>query len=210
MILLANLEDFEYTYLVESIVLASGSLRRQEYFKLLNLPFKIIAPSIEERNTNKLPAVDFASEMAKLKLKGVIDKLKGKNPIWVFAADTVVELEGTVFNKPESRDAAEDILKTLSGKEHNVITACALYNGRTAEIDCFPVLTKVRFAELGDNDLAWYLDTGEWQGAAGAYRIQGLGGCLITNISGSYSNVVGLPLREFYEMLIRNGYPYSA
>jgi septum formation protein len=195
---------------VESIVLASGSLRRQEYFKLLNLPFKIIAPSIEEHNTEKLPAADFACKMAKTKLDSVIDKLKGKSPIWVFAADTVVELHGTVFTKPASREAAGDILKTLSGNEHNVITACALYNGRTAAIDCLPVLTKVRFAELSESDLTWYLETGEWQGAAGAYRIQGLGGCLITNISGSYSNVVGLPLREFYEMLIRNGYPYSA
>jgi septum formation protein len=195
---------------MESIVLASGSLRRQEYFRLLNLPFKIIAPSMEEHNTKNLPAADFAGEMAKMKLENVLHKLTGKSPLWVFAADTVVELNGTTFAKPATREAAEDILKTLSGNEHNVITACALLNGRTAVTDCFPVSTRVKFAKLSEGELEWYLDTGEWQGAAGAYRIQGLGGCLITDISGSYSNVVGLPLHEFYEMLIRNGYSYRA
>jgi septum formation protein len=72
------------------------------------------------------------------------------------------------------------------------------------------VQSAVSVAPLSDKELEWYLNTGEWQGAAGGYRIQGLGGCLVTGIRGSYSAIVGLPLREFYAMLLESGYPFFA
>ncbi|MDR2864558.1 MAG: Maf family protein [Spirochaetaceae bacterium] len=193
---------------MESIVLASGSLRRQEYFKLLGLPFKIIPPLVEEKNTGGISPPDFAMAMAKKKVEKVIEDLKGKIPLWIFAADTLIAVEDRIFGKSSSREEAEETLKILSGKEHEVITACALFNGKANAIDCKPVSTHITFAQMSRSDLNWYLDTGEWQGAAGSYRIQGLGACFVSRINGSYSNVVGLPLREFYEMLLQNGYPY--
>ncbi|MDR3301087.1 MAG: Maf family protein [Spirochaetaceae bacterium] len=193
---------------MEPIVLASGSLQRKEYFKLLGLPFKIMSPLIEETNNDNLPARDFAMAMAKKKIEKVIETLSGKLPLWVFAADTIISFNNRVFGKSLSREEAGATLKMLSGNEHEVITACALLNGRTNTIDCKPVSTQVTFSALAVGDVEWYLDSGEWQGVAGAYRIQGLGGCLISKIVGSYSNVVGLPIHEFYEMLKANGYLY--
>ncbi|MDR3325059.1 MAG: Maf family protein [Spirochaetaceae bacterium] len=193
---------------MESIVLASGSLRRQEYFRLLGLPFKIIPPLIDETNSTGACAADFALKMASKKVQNVVESFCGEAPPWIFAADTVVSLEGKIFGKSFSREAAQETLKTLSGNEHEVKTACALFNGRSGACDHRLATTKVTFAALSREDIEWYLDSGEWQGAAGSYRIQGLGSCLVLKIDGSYSNVVGLPLREFYEMLKTNGYAY--
>jgi septum formation protein len=193
---------------MESIILASGSLRRQEYFRLLGLPFKIVSPRVDEANVDSLPVAEYAIETAKKKLQKVLTDVGGKKPLWAFAADTVIELGGHVFGKPPSREEAENYLRSLSGKEHSVITACALYNNRSGSVATISVSTKIYFATLTDDDIGWYLETGEWQGSAGAYKIQGLGGCFVQRLEGSYSNVVGLPLREFYQMLIENGYPY--
>jgi septum formation protein len=101
------------------------------------------------------------------------------------------------------------MLRALQGRDHQVITAVALYSGRANTIDCRPVLSDVLFSPLSEDQIEWYLDTGEWQGVAGAYRIQGLGGCFVSGIRGSYSSIVGLPLHEFYVMLRENGYPYG-
>jgi septum formation protein len=193
---------------MESIVLASGSLRRQDYFKMLGLPFKVRAPLVDETVIGNLKASDFALTMAQKKIEKIIENLNGKLPLWIFGADTIISFEGKVFGKSSTRDDAENTLRALSGKTHEVITACALFNGRVNKIDRLYVKTEITLAELTDETLNWYLDTGEWQGAAGSYRIQGIGGCIVENIKGSYSNVVGLPLHEFYEMLLRNGYPY--
>jgi septum formation protein len=90
-----------------------------------------------------------------------------------------------------------------------VITAVALFNGRARAIDCRSVVSAVSFAPLGEEEMEWYLNTGEWQGVAGGYKIQGLASCFISGLQGSYSAVVGLPLHEFYVMLKQNGYAYG-
>jgi septum formation protein len=95
-------------------------------------------------------------------------------------------------------------------REHDVVTALALYNGHQGIVDCRSNLSTVRFADLSEKEIEWYLDSGEWQGVAGSYRIQGIGGCFISEIRGSYSSIVGLPLHDFYVMLRENGYAYSA
>jgi septum formation protein len=101
------------------------------------------------------------------------------------------------------------MLKKLQGRSHEVVTAMALYNGKAKAIDCRSMVSDVTFAPLSQETIDWYLDTGEWQGVAGAYKIQGLAACLIAAINGSYSGIVGLPLREFYVMLQENGYAYG-
>ena len=98
------------------------------------------------------------------------------------------------------------MLKRLSENTHRVITALALYNRSTGEIICRNSITRVEFARLNNREIEDYLNTGEWDGAAGAYMIQGRGSILINEIKGSYSNVMGLPIRLFYEMLTDQNY----
>jgi septum formation protein len=101
------------------------------------------------------------------------------------------------------------MLSRLQGREHEVITAVSLYSGKAKTIDCRSVVSAVTFAALSKDEIEWYLNTGEWQEAAGAYKIQGLASCFVSRISGSPSSVVGLPIREFYVMLRENGYPFG-
>ncbi|MCL1930391.1 MAG: Maf family protein, partial [Treponema sp.] len=127
---------------------------------------------------------------------------------WVFAADTIVVLKNEIFGKPAGRDDARRMLERLAGQRHEVITAMALYNGRQKTTDSRSKTSEVAFAPLSGAEIDWYLDTGEWEGAAGAYRLQGLGACLIEAVNGSPSGVAGLPLRDFYAMLRDSGYLY--
>ncbi|GHT49408.1 Maf-like protein [Spirochaetia bacterium] len=191
---------------MEPILLASGSLRRQDYFKMLKIPFKILVPAIDETNQDNLNAEELCRNLAQRKVEKTISVLKDRMPLWIFGADTLISLDGDIFGKSEDRSHAKETLKKLSGKTHEVWTACALYSNRTRYLDCRCLKTNVTFADIDGETLEWYLDTCEWQGAAGAYKIQGLAACFITNIEGSYSSVVGLPIHLFYTMLIENGY----
>lgn len=155
--------------------------------------------------------------LALRKVSKAVEKLKagfsadsGKIPdLWVCGADTVIALEGKIYGKPLDRLDAGAMLKAFQGKTHEVWSAVALFSGRRDTFDCSSVVSYVTFAPLSEGEIEWYLDSGEWQDAAGAYKIQGLSSCFITGIQGSFSSIVGLPLREFYVMLRDNGYPYG-
>jgi septum formation protein len=194
---------------LEPIILASGSLQRQEYFRLLGLPFNIMPPLVDERTEEFSVPEEAAEGLAAGKVKRVIDILKGRASGWIFGADTIIVSGGAIFGKPEGREDAKKMLRRLGGRTHKVVTGMALYNGKTAVTDTRSVTSEVSFAALSEAEIEWYLDSGEWQGAAGSYRIQGLAACFITGIRGSPSSVVGLPIREFYVMLRDNGYSYG-
>ena len=194
---------------MESIILASGSLQRQKVFKMLGLPFSSAPANIDETLCSHTDPMLLTRELAMLKTERLFQKMKQK-PSWIFGADTVVAINEKIIGKPKDREDAGAILKELSGKQHNVITSIALYNVRKENIDTRTSCSTVTFAELSENDIEWYLDTNEWQGVAGAYRIQGIAGCFITRIEGCPSNVMGLPLNEFYAMLKDNGYLFGA
>jgi septum formation protein len=195
---------------MEPIILASGSPRRQEYFKLMGIPFSILPAEIDENMDAQTNPQKLTEELAVKKVQNVLKVMKDRLPKWVCGADTVIATENSIFGKPADREEAAQMLNMLSGKQHKVITAIAFYNGNELKIDRKSVSCTVSFAPLSAEEIEWYLDTNEWQGAAGAYRIQGLAGCFITQIKGSPSTVAGLPLREFYVMLRNNGYPYGA
>jgi len=195
---------------MESIILASGSLRRQEYFKLLGLPFNIFVTHIDESLTKQTDPEKLTAELAVKKVKTAMEVMKAAPPKWICGADTVITLGKSIFGKPENHDEAVEMLRKLSGKQHTVFTSVALYNGNKKKIDCRTASCKVEFAPLSEEEIKWYANTNEWQGVAGGYRIQGLASCFITQIKGSSSTVMGLPLREFYVMLRDNGYPYGA
>jgi septum formation protein len=195
---------------MEPIILASGSRKRQEYFKMLGLPFSILPALIDENVITQTDPVKLTCKLAVKKVEKVIEIMKGRIPKWICGADTVIAVDKKIFGKPESREKASEMLKRLSGKQHKVVTSVALYNGETKKIDHRSASCAVTFAPLKEEEISWYLDTNEWQGVAGAYQIQGLGACFITQIKGSPSAVAGLPLQEFYAMLKANGYPYGA
>jgi septum formation protein len=188
------------------IILASGSPRRQEYFKMLGLPFTVVPSSIDESLIKHTNPVKLTRELAIKKVEKVIKEMNNQ-PNWVCGADTVIAKSGKIFGKPRDRKDAAFMLKELSGKQHKVVTSVALYNGK--KIDCRSSVCSVTFAPLSEKEIDWYLDTNEWQDAAGAYRIQGLAACFIVKIKGCPSAVTGLPLNEFYDMLKINGYPYG-
>jgi len=176
----------------------------------MGLPFSILPAVIDESLNAESNPKKLTEELSVKKVQKVIEVMKDRLPKWICGADTVIATESKIFGKPANREEAAQMLKNLSGKQHKVITAVALYNGNDKKIDCKSVSCTVCFAPLSQQEIEWYLDTNEWQGAAGGYRIQGLAGCFITQIKGSPSVVAGLPLREFYVMLRDNGYPYGA
>jgi septum formation protein len=194
---------------MEPIILASGSPRRIDYFRLLGLPFSCVSPDVEETFDEKAAPQAAAEELALKKVRKIVETRKSEAPLWVCGADTLIAMEGKIYGKPRDRREAGNMLRLFSGNTHEAISAVALYSGRTQKTDCRSVASAISFASLSDGEIEWYLDSGEWQDAAGAYKIQGLASCFITNISGSYSSIVGLPLREFYIMLRDNGYPYG-
>jgi len=193
---------------MEPIILASESPRRKELFELMGLPFTCMSPDIDE---SILPGCDprnVVKEFAIKKVEKIVDTLPD-NPLWVCGADTLVSLDGIIYGKADNRSEAKETLSALQGKTHEVLTAIALYSGKTGKTDCRIITGNVTFASLNSGEIDWYVDTEEWKGAAGAYRIQGKASCFITEIQGQYSTIMGLPLREFYVMLRDNNYPYG-
>ena len=195
---------------MEHIILASESPRRQEFFRLLGLPFSCIAPHVDESIDEHAEPKAAVEELAQRKVRKAVEMLTDDPPLWVCGADTIIALDGRIYGKPRDRLDAGDMLRALAGRSHQVWSAVALYSHRAQTLDCRSVASDVCFAPLSAGEIEWYLDSGEWQDAAGAYKIQGLASCFISSINGAYSSIVGLPLREFYVMLRDNKYPYGA
>jgi septum formation protein len=193
---------------MEPIILASGSPRRQDFFRLMELPFICTPAEIDETPLPGLNPRQAAEELALRKTLAVAATEKAEAARWVFGADTMVVLGGEIFGKPANRNIAKVMLERLAGQRHEVITAMALYNRQSQKTVCRSAVSTVTFAPLVGVEIEWYLDTGEWEGVAGAYRLQGLGACLIESVNGSPSAVAGLSLRDVYAMLRDNGYPW--
>ena len=192
---------------MENIILASSSPRRQEILKALGIPFQVILPNIDEssfytRNASELPEI-----LAKAKAQAVVRSRPAKQFFpWVLGADTLVVMGNKVYGKPKDHEEAFEFLSALQDRTHHVITALALYNGRNHVTTVRSASTKVTFAPMSKEEIEWYIDTGDWHGAAGGYRIQGMASCFITKIEGTNSCVVGLPIFELYDMLKEQGY----
>jgi septum formation protein len=166
-------------------------------------------PLIDESAGGITDPQRLAEDISVRKVKKIIDLMKGRLPLWICGADTIISVDGEIYGKPRDRDDAQRMLQKLRGREHQVVTGVALYCGRTGAIDCRSVVSSVSFAPFSDSELEWYLNTGEWQGVAGAYKIQGLAACFVSGVRGSPSSIAGLPMHEFYVMLRENGYPYG-
>lgn len=192
---------------MEPIILASSSPRRQEILKMLDIPFQVILPNIDETLTSSVDTEDIPELLAREKVSTVIHSLPSQQEIqWVLGADTVIVKNGRIFGKPQSADEAAEFLKEFQGSTHTVITAVVLYNGKQKSTTSRVAKTKVTFAPMTDDEIQWYLESGEWHGAAGGYRIQSLASIFIEKIEGSQSCVTGLPIHELYDMLKEQNY----
>ncbi|MEW5816821.1 MAG: Maf family protein [Spirochaetota bacterium] len=191
-----------------TIILASSSPRRRELLAQMGLPFSVFPVNIIE-DFGELPSITQAEVLARAKVEALARLYPGDDLYWGLGADTIIEAAGKKMGKPGGREEAKEFLLSFSGQQHLVVTGLALYVGDRQRIEGTHAVTEVYFSGLTPDIVDWYLDTGEWEGAAGGYRIQGKGACLVEGIKGSYSNVMGLPIRTFFDMLLRNNYPIT-
>lgn len=187
---------------LKPLVLASGSPRRQEFLRGLGLDFTVAAPTAPE----PLPAPQEAPQA--FALRAARAKAAEVAPLYpaaaVIAADTVVALEGEIMGKPASEDEAAAMLRRLAGRGHVVCTGCCLRLPEGRE-EAFCATSKVIMRAWPDAALRAYAAGGEPADKAGAYAIQGQGAFLVEQISGSWTNIVGLPLAELLDVLLAHG-----
>ncbi|WP_350313135.1 Maf-like protein [Dickeya fangzhongdai] len=178
------------------LYLASASPRRRELLTLLDLSFDILKIDVaEQRKPDETPE-QYVSRLACDKAAAGVATAPVDLP--VLGADTIVVLNGQVLEKPRDEEDAARILRALSGQRHQVMTALALADRR--ESVSARVVTEVQFRTLSDDEITQYIASGEPMDKAGAYGIQGKGGCFVKSIFGSYHAVVGLPLVETLEL----------
>lgn len=179
------------------LVLASQSPRRAELLNQLQVPFTTLALDLDESMIGVEEPADFVTRLARLKAATGLERDGGDNP--VLGSDTIVVVGNTVLAKPENKEDCLRMLRMLSGKTHQVMTAVAV--AQKERIRSVLVATEVTFKRLSNAEMDWYWDTGEPCDKAGSYGIQGLGGQFVKQIKGSYSAVVGLPLYETSQLL---------
>ena len=187
------------------MILASNSQRRQEILKDAGFNFRVITSNIEETSDKKI-ITEKILDIAEKKLEQI-----AKNNVneFILAADTVVELNKNIFGKPKDRKEAFKFLKLLSGKIHKVITAYVFKNISKNILIREVVISEVKFFDLDDETINWYLDTGEPFDKAGAYGIQGYGRVLVEKIDGDYYSIMGFPISNFLKNLRKIGYKIS-
>ncbi|WP_273760403.1 Maf family nucleotide pyrophosphatase [Bartonella sp. ML70XJBT.G] len=198
------------------LVLASASPRRLALLAQIGLdPHEVYAANIDETPKLREHPANLAKRLAKEKaLKAQeallwryqIDQENATRKMIILAADTVVAVGRTILPKPEGEDEAYECLRFLSGRSHKVYGAiCALNEAKQITVKL--VESRVRFRRLTAPLMETYIATGEWEGKAGGYAIQGKAGAFVVHIAGSYSNVVGLPLAETMDLLTNYRYP---
>lgn len=188
-----------------ALILASASPRRRELLARVGVPLEVIPADADETPRAGEPAVAYAERLAADKAALVVEARPGR---WVLAADTVVEIEGAILGKPGDRDEARAMLRRLLGATHRVTTGFAVLGpggaGRVAS-----VTTEVSMRDAVDAEVEGYLDSGEWRGKAGGYAVQGIAAALVTEVRGSITNVIGLPLAEVVVALRELGAPVA-
>jgi septum formation protein len=195
---------------ITKLVLASGSPRRLQLLNQAGIePDHLVPTEIDETPRKMELPRNYAVRLAREKIEKAIESVQ-RDPSFgepfILAADTVVSVGRRILPNAELLEEAEDCLRLLSGRAHRVHTAVAMVTPRGALRQRI-VETRVRFKRLSREDRESYLASGEWRGKAGGYAIQGLAGSFVIKISGSYTNVVGLPLYETVALLAGEGFP---
>ena len=178
------------------IILASASPRRAEILRTVGWPFEALPADIDETRKPDEDAASYVQRLARTKSEAAAQRRPG---CLIVGADTTVVIGDQILEKPDDLDDARRMLRQLSGHWHKVLTGIALI--AASELRVAYETTEVKFAVMSQDEIDWYVSTGEPMDKAGAYAIQGLGARFIEGIRGDYFNVMGLPVRLLYEML---------
>jgi septum formation protein len=181
------------------VYLASGSPRRRELLQQIGVVFRVIEAAVDETALKDEAPLDYVSRLAAAKANAGWQRSRTPAAAPVLAADTAVVLDGTILGKPRDRDDALDMLRRLSGRSHEVFTAVALRAG--AGLNIKVSRSVVTFRSIDAAEAGAYWESGEAHDKAGAYAIQGRAAIFISELRGSYSGVMGLPLFETAELL---------
>jgi septum formation protein len=184
------------------LILASNSPRRRYLLEQAGLKFSVISSNVDESSVTQSDPESYVRKLAELK---AVDISKKHPESWVIGADTIVLIDGKILGKPGSKAEARSMLRHLSGKTHQVLTGYCLCCAKKNLLFSETAKTDVQFKMLSDAEIEWYIQTAEPFDKAGAYAIQGIGMFLVKSINGSYTNVVGLPVCEVIEFLIKEG-----
>ena len=180
------------------LILASKSPRRRELIKLLGHPFTCITSSIEENNIPGESPADHVTRLSRLK---AVDVGKSVGNCIVIGSDTIVVINDDMLEKPESREAAIEMIMRLQGRTHQVYSGFTLFNPENGEMFSSFEISDVTMRTISREIAGFYIDTKEPFDKAGSYGIQGYGAVLITSIRGCFFNVMGLPLSKLMESL---------
>ena len=189
------------------LLLASASPRRREMLERVGIPLEVRAADVDEALREGEAPAGYVTRIAHAKALAV-----GRRPgQWVLAADTTVTIDNAVLGKAETPEEAAKMLRWLSGRVHQVLTAFVIAGDRNdkAVIRDHVVATNVEFVELDAATIADYVASGEWRDKAGAYAIQGIGAALVRGVHGSVTNVIGLPLVEVLTVMKELGGPVA-
>lgn len=190
-----------------SIYLASRSPRRQELLGQIGVKFEVVQLDVDESVLEGEAPRAYVERLARAKAEAGWQRVeRDKLPrAPVLGADTTVAVGGRILGKAADAQEAAEMLGALSGRPHEVLTALALRFGE--RVESAVSVSEVRFRKLGDDEIAAYVASGEWQDKAGAYGIQGQAARFVAELRGSFSGVVGLPLEETAQLLERIGQP---
>ncbi len=183
------------------LVLASASPRRTRLLARMGIPHRVVVSRVDENGRVESPEA-FCRNLARLKAKDVGSR---EDVSWILGADTIVVIGSKVLGKPVNPEDAQKMLSLLSGNDHQVITGFCVLNPLGVIAHAESVTTTVRFKPLGEEEITGYIRTREPFGKAGAYAIQGVGAFMVESISGSYTNVVGLPMCALIKALVQCG-----
>jgi len=214
--------------MADRILLASASPRRRELLKSMGIGFEILAADVDESLRDALPAKDRVVALAQDKAEAAARQPSALHFRWILAADTLVWLpaEGNaakkdatgapggepeeVFGKPRDRGDALRMLSRLSGRAHRVSTGLCLLDRKKVGATTARSDSSVWFEGMDERQLEAALEAGDWEGVAGAYRIQGYAARHIERIEGSWSGIVGLPIHELYGILMKSGFVFRS
>jgi septum formation protein len=189
----------------QPLLLASASPRRRELLERVGLAIEVHPPDVDERAQDGEVPEAYVARIARAKAIAIARR----SDLWVLAADTTVTLDRAILGKADSPEEATKMLRWLSGRTHQVLTAFVLIgerDGKTCVREGL-VSSDVAMVDLDAATLADYVASGEWRGKAGAYAIQGIGAALVSAVRGSVTNVAGLPLAEVIAALREVGAP---
>ena len=180
-------------------ILASMSPRRKEILECMGLEFSVEPSDVDENIDVTLPEL-LVKELSLLKAADIASKHEGED-VLIIAADTVVAFDGEILGKPKDAKDAMRMLNMLSGATHSVFTGYCVTDAKSGKAIAKCSETKVTFRELGESEIAEYIESGEPMDKAGAYGIQGGAGKFVTETDGEYTNVVGLPKEALTKLL---------